>query len=83
VPVLSTRIAGSVGILGPRYPGLFRVGDARGLARLLERCEADPAFYARLEAWCEKLRPAVEPAREKRAWRRLLAELTARPPRRS
>jgi len=31
VPVLASRIAGNIGILGQRYPGLFRVGDAREL----------------------------------------------------
>lgn len=77
VPVVSTRIAGSVGILGRDYPGLFPVGDSRALARLLARAESDHTFYRRLKEWCRRLRPAVNPSREKAAWRQLLAELTA------
>ncbi|MSP16608.1 MAG: TIGR04348 family glycosyltransferase [Myxococcales bacterium] len=76
VPVLSTRIGGSVGMLGDDYPGLFPVGDAAALAALLARCETDPHFLAELAARCELLRPLVDPARERRAWRRLLLELT-------
>jgi putative glycosyltransferase (TIGR04348 family) len=77
VPVVSTRIAGSVGVLGPGYPGLFPVGDAAALAQLLWRAETDRPFYRRLEAWCRRLRPAVAPPREMAAWRRLLDEVTS------
>jgi glycosyltransferase involved in cell wall biosynthesis len=75
VPVLSTRIDGSVGILGDDYPGYFDVGDAGGLAALLERCERDPAFLDELRGRIVALRPLVEPSAERDAWRRLLAEL--------
>jgi putative glycosyltransferase (TIGR04348 family) len=75
VPVLSTRIEGSVGILGGDYPGYFPVGDARALARLLRRAEADPRFYRDLRRRCRRLRPLVDPARERRGWRALLREL--------
>ncbi|HEY3122057.1 MAG TPA: selenoneine biosynthesis selenosugar synthase SenB [Vicinamibacteria bacterium] len=75
VPVLSTRIDGSVGILGARYPGYFPVGDARALARLLRRAEADGRFYRDLRERCRRLRPLVDPARERRSWKALLREL--------
>jgi putative glycosyltransferase (TIGR04348 family) len=78
VPVLSSCIPGSMGILGARYPGYFPVGDTEALAKLLARAENDRAFYRRLRDWCRKLRPLVDPARERRAWRRLLAELKGR-----
>jgi putative glycosyltransferase (TIGR04348 family) len=73
-PVLASRIPGSVGILGQNYAGYFDVGDARGLARLLERCENDPAFLARLKRDCIRLRPLFHPARERASWRKLIAE---------
>jgi putative glycosyltransferase (TIGR04348 family) len=75
VPVLSSRIDGSVGLLGPRYPGYFPVGDTRALAGLLLRAETDPRFYAELRRGVRRLAPLVRPARERAAWASLLAEL--------
>jgi putative glycosyltransferase (TIGR04348 family) len=75
VPVLSSRIAGSVGLLGEDYPGYFRVGDTEDLARLLERVENDPDFYQELRDRCERLRFLVDPARERESWESLLDEL--------
>lgn len=72
-PVLASRISGNTGILGRAYPGLYDTGDSRALARLIERAYEEPAFYARLQRACEKLRPLVNPKRELRAWRELLA----------
>lgn len=75
VPVLSTRVDGSVGLLGDDYPGYVEVGDAAGLARLLERAEADPAFLAALTARVRARRGLVDPQRERRGWAELLAGL--------
>lgn len=76
VPVLSTRIAGSRGILGDDYPGLFPVGDDAALAGLLGRAETDPGFLHRLRERCDAVRGELTPAREREAWRRLLSELS-------
>jgi putative glycosyltransferase (TIGR04348 family) len=78
VPVLASAIPGSIGLLGTRYPGFFPVGDTRALADLLRRAEVDSRFYARLESWCARLAPVVDPARERTAWSRLLNELVPR-----
>jgi len=75
VPVLSTRIDGSLGILGDDYPGYCEVGDAGGLAALLGRCEGEPAFLAELRTRVVGLRPLVDPAREQASWRELIQEL--------
>jgi putative glycosyltransferase (TIGR04348 family) len=75
VPVLSSRIAGSIGLLGADYPGYFPLGDTAALARLLERAESDRRYYRALEEWCARLRPLVDPARERQSWADLLAEL--------
>lgn len=75
VPILSTRIPGSVGILGPDYLGYFPVGDAAALAALLERAEDEGEFMASLNQGIERVRMLVEPAREREAWRALLGEL--------
>jgi putative glycosyltransferase (TIGR04348 family) len=75
VPVVSSRIAGSLGLLGEDYPGYFPVGDTRALADLLHRAEADADFYRTLQEWCARLRPLVDPARERQSWEELLREL--------
>jgi putative glycosyltransferase (TIGR04348 family) len=77
VPVISSHIAGSVGLLGEDYPGYFPVGDMQALAGLLRRAETDQEFLAELQRRCQALRPLFEPAEEARRWRELLAELTA------
>ena len=78
LPVLSSRIEGSLGILGPSYPGYFPVGDERALAVLLGRMETDRGFYSRLRKLCRKLAPITSPERERRSWARLLRSLPLR-----
>ena len=80
VPVLATRIPGNVGLLGARYPGLFPVGDARALRRLLRRAEDDPAFLRELRRRVRRLAPAFDPRRETAAWRRILRARGEAPP---
>jgi putative glycosyltransferase (TIGR04348 family) len=75
VPVLSSHIAGSVGLLGEDYPGYFPFGDTQALADLLLRAETDAAFYRELRQRCRRLRPLFDPARERRTWRDLLAAI--------
>lgn len=75
-PVIASRIPGTIGILGADYPGYFAAGDTRGLARLLLCTETDAGFLAALKAWCKKRAPLFHPAREKRSWAGLLAEIT-------
>jgi putative glycosyltransferase (TIGR04348 family) len=75
VPVVSSRIAGSVGLLGEDYPGYFPFGDTQALASLLHRAETDGAFYDTLKRWCEELRPLFDPQRERQSWADLLDEL--------
>ncbi|HVF90368.1 MAG TPA: selenoneine biosynthesis selenosugar synthase SenB [Blastocatellia bacterium] len=75
-PVLSSRIAGSVGLLGEDYPGYFTTGDTTGLAELLRRAESDPCFLAELEERCESLAPLFDPALEEAAWAELIEELS-------
>ncbi len=78
VPILATRVPGNVGLLGSGHPGLFREGDPAALARLLRRCERDESFLLALRQASRDLAPAFTPAREKTAWRNLLAELRGR-----
>jgi putative glycosyltransferase (TIGR04348 family) len=75
VPVLASRIPGSVGLLGRDYPGYFPVGDTRALARLLCCAETDARFYNRLRRWCAQRAPLFHPTHERAAWKKLLGEL--------
>ncbi len=77
VPVLSSRIAGSIGLLGEDYSGYFTTGDTQALADLMLRAEQDQAFYGLLQTHCRSRAHLFEPARERRAWEELLGELAA------
>ena len=75
VPVISSRIDGSIGLLGEDYPGYFPVGDTQALADLLERAETDSTFYADLTIRCAALAPMFDPQRERQAWADMLADI--------
>jgi putative glycosyltransferase (TIGR04348 family) len=76
VPILASRIDGSVGLLGRDYPGYFPVGDTDALAALLHRVETDGAFMDELRRYCAARAPLFTPAREQQAWHDALHELT-------
>jgi putative glycosyltransferase (TIGR04348 family) len=80
VPVLATRIEGSVGLLGRDYPGYFPVGDTEALARLLHRIETDSAFLERLHRAIARRARLFRPALEKAAWRKLIDEVMPKSP---
>lgn len=78
-PVLASRVAGNVGMLGADYAGYFEPGDAAGLVRLLLACRRDlgkpRGLLARLQAQCEARSALFEPAAEKAALLQALAGL--------
>ncbi len=78
-PVLASRIDGNLGLLGDDYAGCFEVGDAAGLAALLERCRDDPAMLALLRRQCESRAALFHPARERATLLGLVAELLEKP----
>lgn len=76
LPVISSAIPGSVGLLGEDYPGYFPVGDAEALANSLDAAEHDHrGYYRALRDHCGALRGMVDPARERIAWADLLHDL--------
>jgi putative glycosyltransferase (TIGR04348 family) len=75
IPVISSRIAGTIGLLGEEYPGYFPVGDTHALSELLHHAESDAGFYESLTSWCKGRAALVNPANERRAWEDLLREL--------
>lgn len=75
VPIISSRIPGSIGLLGADYPGFFPVRDTQALASLLTRTETDADFYLSLKTLCRRLAPLVDMRRERASWASLLHEL--------
>jgi len=75
VPILASRISGSVGLLGEDYPGYFSVGDTAQLRELLLRAESQPEFMFELQTWGERLQHLFEPETERNAWGNLFDEL--------
>ncbi len=74
IPILSSRIPGTLGLLGEKYPGYFPVGDGQVLAWLMERVEADQSFYRLLSERCAALGEMVDPQVELGRWAELLAD---------
>ena len=72
VPILASRIEGTIGQLGRGYPGFFPVGDTAALARLLHRVETEGAFRRDLLAAMRAVAPRFRRSTERGAWRDLL-----------
>jgi putative glycosyltransferase (TIGR04348 family) len=75
VPVIASRIPGNLGMLGRGYPGYYRLGDERSLARRIRRAALDPGFYASLKRLTAARRRLFLPSAERAGLRRLLADL--------
>ena len=71
-PILASEIDGAVGLLGPDYPGYFHPEDVEGLAELLNRAEAEPAFLQALTEAAESRRELFDPVQESARWSELL-----------
>jgi glycosyltransferase involved in cell wall biosynthesis len=73
-PVIASRIAGNVGLLGEDYPGYFEVGETAGLAALMMKAENDAAFLAGLASQCRSRAGLFSKERERKSWRELIDE---------
>jgi putative glycosyltransferase (TIGR04348 family) len=85
-PVIASRVAGNIGMLGRDYEGYFEHGAAAGLAHLLAACRDaqagdDPARFglARLRAQCALRAPLFAPETERRAVQQLVHDLRETP----
>jgi glycosyltransferase involved in cell wall biosynthesis len=72
LPVIASRVAGNVGLLGEDYAGYFSTGDTRELARLMARAESDSELLAELKLHCRRLARLFSPERELAAWRDII-----------
>jgi putative glycosyltransferase (TIGR04348 family) len=77
-PVLGSRMSGNLGMLGRNYPGLYRLFDERGLARLIRKLSRDGAFYRKLKTLLQNRRRLFAPEAERRGLLSVLRELGLR-----
>lgn len=78
-PVLASRIAGNLGLLGGNYAGCFDAGDDAALAALLARARDDPDMLALLQRQVTQRAPQFSTDVERATLHRIVAELIARP----
>jgi len=76
VPVIASAIPGNIGLLGDDYPGYYPLANETALAAQLARAHSDPAWLAALEAAVRAKYDEVDPAVERKAIARLIAELS-------
>ncbi len=75
LPVVTSNIEGSVGLLGEKYSGYYKVENTNALKQMLLKCESNNKFYQTLIRQCKLRRHLFMPSREKSSWKKLLAEL--------
>jgi len=78
LPVVASKIRGNIGMLGEDYLGFFPSGDARALAKLLQRSVTDKVFYSTLKSQLADRTPLFTYAAESKAWHALVSELLPR-----
>lgn len=76
VPVIASDIPGNRGLLGDNYPGYYKVGDEKALAKILLKAETAPSFYKSLEQHIKKRSKYVQPQFEMRSIKALVNGLT-------
>ena len=66
-PVLASRVAGNVGMLGKNYPGYYQLFDDKGLATLVRRCGEDGPLFRKLKSRIKSRAKQFAPAAERAA----------------
>jgi len=78
LPVIASKIDGSVGLLGDDYAGYFPVKNENALAELLLKAESNVNFVEQLTQQCKKRAMLFTPDAEKQCWADLLNEIIIR-----
>ena len=76
VPIIASRIEGSVGLLGSDYAGYYSPKNTEELRHLLVRGEKEPDFLAYLSQQCSFRRHLFTIKNEELEWRALLKSVT-------
>ena len=77
-PVLASRIAGNIGLLGKDYGGFFEAGNDVALASLLASARDDPDMLPHLQRQVAQRAPLFAPQAESATLHGLVAELMYR-----
>ena len=75
-PILCSAVSGNLGLLSDDWPGMFPVGDASALAKLLERMVTEKPFLDELCRRTQQLQSMVDPATERETWGGILRTLS-------
>lgn len=76
LPVIASRIPGSVGLLGKDYMGYYTPEDGDELTAVLLRAETEFSYYRKLEEACSARRALFTLERETEGWKKLLGEIS-------
>ncbi len=75
LPVIASDIHGTVGLLGPDYPGYYPVKDTAALTACLQRAEREPGYLQALERGVKARAALFTPEHERAGWVRVLESL--------
>ena len=75
LPVIASKIDGSIGLLGEDYHGYYPVQDTRALRKLLVKAENDPEFIQLLAQQCDQKSRLFKAEVEAQQWQALLQEV--------
>ena len=75
LPIVASRVAGNLGILGEDWPALFDAGDPQALADLLLRWNQEPQFREQISRAAKNLADQHDLRREEQRWADLFGEL--------
>ena len=73
LPIISSYIDGSVGLLGENYLGYFEAGNEYQLQKLLRQCETNKSFYKTLIRQCLARQHLFSHTKEVASWKQVLA----------
>ena len=75
IPILASKISGTIGQLGGGYCGYFPVGSTRALAKLMQEMETSATFGRKLATQVRRRRFLVREERELEALRSLISSV--------
>lgn len=78
LPVIASRIAGNIGMLGEDYGGFFPTKDVAGLTEILSHSANDPDFYLSLIQQIAARAPLFSYQKEQQAWCELVGRMLKR-----